>query len=285
MALVDQSHGRAFIRPSEATVPPNRTPQQIDHAFKLIGDGSRENLAALPNADRTTPLPGLAAHRRTLPRRPRYSFKGARMSEKFDIHAALRLESLRLSMLLEASAVKRETDLHALLRAAAARGGAMSGGMLQQEVEIIFTATETMVDTVIAYRKELAARAPDLLLAYPYLKEFHTKLDQLADGAVVAVQQRRARNTSAGQFEAATVSAVLAVSTRRANVLKNKINNEIRAMALEGELGMHRKITRRRRRIDECVSRSGRERRPEQRTLHPSRHRRESSPLPHEANH
>jgi hypothetical protein len=31
------------------------------------------------------------------------------------------------------------------------------------------------------------------------------------------------------------------MATRRANVLKNKINNEILAMALEGELGMHRR--------------------------------------------
>src|ERR1035437_1944428 len=106
------------------------------------------------------------------------------MNEEFNIHAARRLENIRLSALLEASAVQREADLNALLRAAAARRGAMSGGMLKQEVEIILAATEAMVDTVIAYRKELAARAPDLLLAHPYLREFHTKLDQLADGCV-----------------------------------------------------------------------------------------------------
>jgi hypothetical protein len=163
------------------------------------------------------------------------------MNQEFNIHAARRLENIRLSTLLEASAVQRETDLNALIRAAAARGVAMSGGRLKQEVEIIFAATETTVDTVIAYRKELAARVPDLLLANPYLKEFHTKLDQLADGAVIAVQQRQATNAPAGQFPAATVKAILAQATRRANALKNKINNEIRAMALEGELGMHRR--------------------------------------------
>ena len=95
------------------------------------------------------------------------------MNEAFNIHAARRLENIRLSTLLEASAVQRETDLNALLRAAAARGGAMSGGLLQEEVEIILAATETIIDTVIAYRKELAARVPDLLLAHPYLQEFH----------------------------------------------------------------------------------------------------------------
>lgn len=161
------------------------------------------------------------------------------MNEELSIHAARRLEDIRLSTLLEASAVQRETDLNALLRAAAARGGAMSGGRLKQEVEIIVTATETMLDTVIAYRKELAARAPDLLLEHPYLKEFHAKLDQLADGAVVAVQQRHA--TTSRQFPAGTLNAVLGEATRRVKVLKNKINNEIQAMALEGALGMHTK--------------------------------------------
>ena len=94
------------------------------------------------------------------------------MNEEFNIHAARRLENIRLTTLLEASAVQRETDLNALLRAAAARGGAMSGGRLKQEVEIIVTATETVVNTVIAYRKELAATAPDLLLEHPHLKNF-----------------------------------------------------------------------------------------------------------------
>src|ERR1017187_9100156 len=163
------------------------------------------------------------------------------MNEAFNIHAARRLENIRLSTLLEASAVQRETDLNALLRAAAARGGAMSGGLLQEEVEIILAATETIIDTVIAYRKELAARVPDLLLAHPYLQEFHAKLDQLADGAVIAVQQRHATRSSAVQFPAATLNAVVGVATRRVKTLKNKITNEIQAMALEGELGMHRK--------------------------------------------
>jgi hypothetical protein len=103
------------------------------------------------------------------------------MNEEFNIHAARRLEDIRLSTLLEASAVQRETDLNALFRVAVARG-AMSGGLLKQEVEVIFTATETLIDTVIAYRKQLAASAPDLLLAYPYLKDFRTTLDRLADG-------------------------------------------------------------------------------------------------------
>ena len=161
------------------------------------------------------------------------------MNEEFNIHAARRSENIRLTTLLEASAVQRETDLNALLRAAAARGGAMSGGRLKQEVEIIVTATETVVNTVIAYRKELAATAPDLLLEHPHLKEFHATLDHLADGVLIAVQQRHA--TTAQQFQAGTLNAVLGEATRRVKILKNKISNEIQAMALEGALGMHRK--------------------------------------------
>jgi hypothetical protein len=163
------------------------------------------------------------------------------LESPFNINAARRLENIRLSMLMEESAVQREADLNALLRAAAARGGTMSGGLLKQEVEIICTATETLIDTVIAYRKELAANAPDLLLRHPYLKDFHTKLDHLADGAVIAVQQRHARSSPAGQFPAGTLNAVLGMATHRANILKNRINNEIQAMALEGTLRMHEK--------------------------------------------
>jgi len=159
----------------------------------------------------------------------------------FNIHAARRLESIRLSMLMEESAVQRETDINALLRAAAARGGAMSSGLLKQEVEITCAATEALIETIIAYRKELAAKAPHLLLPHPYLKDFHTKLDQLADGAVIAVQQRHARSSPAGQFPAGTLNAALGMATRRANILKNGINNEIQAMALEGALHMHEK--------------------------------------------
>lgn len=157
----------------------------------------------------------------------------------FNIHAARRLEKIRLSALREASAVQRETDLNALRRAAAARGIAMSGGLLQQEVEIIFSAAEMMIDTAIAYRKELTAKAPDLLLAFPHLKEFHATLDQMADGALISLQQRHAAGPSAGRIPASALNAVIGVATRRAKILKNKINGEIQAMALEGTLGMH----------------------------------------------
>jgi hypothetical protein len=60
--------------------------------------------------------------------------------------------------------------------------------------------------------------------------------------AVDSVRQRHAAKSPAGQFPAGTINAVLGVATRRAKALKNKINNEIQAMALEGTLGMHRKI-------------------------------------------
>jgi hypothetical protein len=53
----------------------------------------------------------------------------------FNIHAARRLETIRLSMLMEESAVQRETVLNALLRAAAARGGTMSGPMSPERAQ------------------------------------------------------------------------------------------------------------------------------------------------------
>ena len=160
--------------------------------------------------------------------------------QDFNIHAARRLENIRLSMLLEQSAVQRDIDLGALLRAAAARGGAISGGLLKREVDIIFTATETMIERAIAYRKELARRAPGLLLAFPHLKELHAKLDQFADGAVLAFKARHAGNPPAGPLPVGVIDAVMGEAVRRATALKTRINNEIQAMALEGTLGMHR---------------------------------------------
>lgn len=165
---------------------------------------------------------------------------GLAMARELNIHAARRLESIRLATLLEDSAIQRAADLHALLLDAAAHGGAFSGGTLKREVEIIVAATETIVDRAIAYRKELAATAPELLLAYPHLKEFHVKLDELADGAVIAVQQRHATKPY-GQVQSATLNAVMAATIRQTAILKNRIKNEIQAMALEGELGMHQR--------------------------------------------
>jgi hypothetical protein len=80
-------------------------------------------------------------------------------------------------------------------------------------------------------------REPPDLLTHRYLKEFHTKLDQLADGVVIAVQQFHATKSPTEQLPAPTLNAVLGVAIRNVKVLKN--NNEIQAMALEGALGMH----------------------------------------------
>jgi hypothetical protein len=157
----------------------------------------------------------------------------------FNIHAARRLEDIRLSMLMEESAVQRGTELNAALRAAAARGGALSGGTLKQELDIIFKFTERAIERAIAYRKELGGRVPDMLLAFPYLKEFHSRLDEMADGAVITLQQHHAR-PAAKAYPAGALAAIDQLAARQLQALKAEIGREIQAMALEGELGMHR---------------------------------------------
>lgn len=157
------------------------------------------------------------------------------MSGEFNIHGARRLEARQLAALRESSAVQRSEDLNTLLRAAAARGGALSGGLLREEVKIIFESTEKMIDTAIANRKELSGAAPELLFEHPYLKEFHRVLDEMADGAVIAVQQRHANPSAAGQFPAAALSAVLREAESRAKTLKTRIDIDIEKMALKGK--------------------------------------------------
>jgi hypothetical protein len=159
----------------------------------------------------------------------------------FNLHAARRLESVRLAMLMGRVGGSARNGFEFAVAGCCYAWGTLSGGLLKQEVEIICAATEALIGTVIAYRKELAAKVPDLLLPDPYLKDSHTKLDQLADGAVIAVQQRHARSSPAGQLPVGTLNAALGMATRRANILKNRINNEIQAMALEGTLRMHEK--------------------------------------------
>jgi hypothetical protein len=149
-------------------------------------------------------------------------------SPDFNLHAARRLENIRLSALLEDSAVQRETDLNAL------QGIANSGGRLKREMDIIFISTESIIQKAIACRKELAAKAPALLLAFPHLKDFHTTLDQYVDGAVLALRTRHSGHP------AGAGDAVMGAAVRKASALKAKINREIQALALEGVIGMQR---------------------------------------------
>jgi hypothetical protein len=97
------------------------------------------------------------------------------LDSKFNVQTARRLESIRLSMLHEASAIQRDTELNALTNNLAARGLAISGARLQGEMSIIFQTTESLIEKAIAYRKELAVRTPELLVMFPHLKEFQAK--------------------------------------------------------------------------------------------------------------
>jgi hypothetical protein len=163
------------------------------------------------------------------------------MSGEFNIHAARRIEARQLAALREASAVQRSEDIYALRRANAARGGAVTGGLLTEELRIICAAAETMIDTAIANRKELARSAPELLIEQPYLKEFHRVFNEMADGVEIAVQQLHASPSQAGHFPPAAREAILRDAQGRAKTLKGRIDIDIQKMALEGTLAMDRK--------------------------------------------
>jgi len=157
------------------------------------------------------------------------------MSGEFNIHAARRLEARQLAALREASAVERCEELNRLLCAFAAKGGAFSTSLLTEELKVIFAAAEKMINTAIANRMELSASAPELLTDQRYLREFHRVLDEMADGAVISVQQRHAGPAPAGKFFSATaLSAVLREAEKKAKTLKTWIDIEIEKMALRG---------------------------------------------------
>jgi hypothetical protein len=145
-------------------------------------------------------------------------------------------------MLGEAKAEQRQKDLTALERERAAKGTALSGGRLIAEMDIVFGGFESTVETLIEYRRQLAVKAPELLLA-AHLKDFQAKLDHHIDLAL-DVLQRRYENSSLKALPSISIDAALKRARMRADVFKGKLNNQIQAMALEGALGMHRENER-----------------------------------------
>jgi hypothetical protein len=111
---------------------------------------------------------------------------------------------------------------------------AFSTSLLNEELKIIFASAEKMIDTAIANRMELSASAPELLIEQPYLKDFRRVLDEMADCAVIAVQQRHAGPAPAGRFPATALSAVLREAEKKAKALKKRIDIDIQKMALKG---------------------------------------------------
>jgi hypothetical protein len=167
---------------------------------------------------------------------PSRPVQGAAMIEPgpdCDLRTARRLEDIRLSTLLEEAAAQRERDLNAFVNRPPAQGLGDSGGRFQREMDIIFASTESLIEKAIACRKELAVKVPALLLAFPHLKEFHTKLDNWIDGAVITLRTRHLK------CPAGLGDAVMGASVRRASALKARMNREIQALSLEATLGMH----------------------------------------------
>lgn len=100
-----------------------------------------------------------------------------------DIAAALKLEELRLSQWLIEAGVQWDVDLKVLHSNLAARGLFNSGGRYVQEVEVLFTSVEKVVDKAINHRKALGKNVPSLLLA-ENLKDFGSQLNRLIEGGV-----------------------------------------------------------------------------------------------------
>lgn len=147
---------------------------------------------------------------------------------------ALQLEGIRFNQLRSDAATKREVDIKALERKLASQGTVLSGGSLTAVVGIIFSAIEGVVCEVIAYRKELAPRVPELLTPAS-LQVLQKNLNEYIDGGVTGVRSRQS-------IESARTGGSLAASQeaqRRAYGLKARLKQQLTALSLEARLGMH----------------------------------------------
>jgi hypothetical protein len=149
------------------------------------------------------------------------------------------LEKINFSTLGETKAEQRRKDLTALERELAAHGLGFSGARLKCEMDIVFQGFESLIEAAIAYRKELATKVPELLFPV-HLKDFQVKLEHYVDIAIGVLERRYYENPAIKMLPRVSVDAAIKRATMRADVLKGRFNNQMRAMALEGSLGMHR---------------------------------------------
>jgi hypothetical protein len=155
------------------------------------------------------------------------------------LDAALELEKLKLMMLVEQQSELRQEQLRALERQLAAKGTALSGGRLMSELDIVFGGFENIIEAAIANRKELAARVPELLTP-EHMTAFQSKLDHYADLAVTVLRRSFEKNPSMKMLPAPALETATNRAEMRAGTLKSKVNNQLKAMALERTLGIHR---------------------------------------------
>ena len=113
-----------------------------------------------------------------------------------------------------------------------------SGGRYVQEVEVLFTSMDKVVDKAINYRKALSINVPTLLWE-ENLKKFGSQLDRMIDGGVSGYRSTIGSSLQADNPSADT--ALLRIAELKTLTLKAKIARELLALPLEVQLGMYQK--------------------------------------------
>ena len=113
-----------------------------------------------------------------------------------------------------------------------------SGGRYVQEVEVLFTSMDKVVDKAINYRKALSINVPTLLWE-ENLKKFGSQLDRMIEGGVSGHRSTLGSSLQADNPSADT--ALLRIAEQKTLTLKAKIARELLALPLEVQLGMYQK--------------------------------------------
>ncbi len=151
-----------------------------------------------------------------------------------NVATALKLEEIRLLQVLAEASRTRGSEISALHSRLAAKGLFNSGARFKGELDIVFASLQEVLTKTIAHRKELSIKVPELL-SPSSLEEFQSQLNRCIDGAVKGIGMRS--KLPPGNL---VTGAVKSEAERRVQALKARISQELQAMPLEANLGLHR---------------------------------------------
>jgi hypothetical protein len=150
------------------------------------------------------------------------------------LNSARQLEEINFTQWIMEASKEANDKVKASERSLAARGLLQSGGRVKTEVDIRFGALEAAIDKIIAFRRELAGKAPALLEPSD-MSALKDKLDRYVDGCAKGIQERCTSPANRG----AVGDAMTRLTGQRAYAVKAQVNQRLVALPLEVKLGVH----------------------------------------------
>lgn len=160
------------------------------------------------------------------------------MTPPGNLSSALELERNRFMKFISEARTEEQTEVAALEHNLAARGLALSGSRFSGEMKIFLKKINGIIDKRIMLRREVGAKVPALLENQSMIT-LKAELDQFVDsatGGFITRLSSRQGATLAGAIREALRGEI----QRQAAGIKARLNNELRALPLESQLGLHR---------------------------------------------